>query len=549
MPLTFALVQYNFNVGFIVGNVARIGALYDLVVAAGADLVVFSEMAITGYPPEDLVLSRRFQELSMAAVDDLAQMTTKGTAIIVGGLWREGDALYNAIFLLDGGKILYKQYKRHLPNYGIFDEKRVFAEGAMPEPVTWRGIHLGLLVCEDMWFTNVAAHLKNQGAEMLVCINASPYEVGKAAQREAIAAERVRETGLPLMYVNQIGGQDDFIFDGGSFVLAASGEICMRLHSFKEDLALLHWAQLCNEWKPVAGVVQRKPDDLESIYHAMMLGLKDFVDKNGFSGVVLGLSGGIDSALSAAVAVDALGCDRVHMLMLPSPITSQESIEDATECAKRLGVHLDIIPIELGMQAFERMMTPAFAGKYFDIIAANNQTRLRASILLAICSEKKALLLTTGNKSEMGTGYTTIYGDMCGYYSVLKDVYKTMVYKLVEWRNAQSDVIPARIITKAPSGETMPNQKDQDTLPPYDVLDEILVRLVDEALSVEEVIAQGFDRATVDLVRTRLFGSEYKRRQSSPGVRITSMLFGRDRRYPITSAWKGEKLTLPPSKH
>jgi len=544
MSLTFALIQYNFNVGFIVGNVAKIKALYKLAVAAGADLAVFSEMAIIGYPPEDLVLSARFQELSMEAVEELAQITTQGTAMLIGGLWREGDALYNAIFLLDGGKIIHRQYKHHLPNYGVFDEQRVFTQGPIPEPVAWRGVKLGLLICEDMWLPDVAAHLKDKGAELLICINASPYEVGKASQREEIAAERVRETGLPLAYINQIGGQDDLVFDGGSFVLEVSGEICMRMHAFKEDLTLLHWTENSNKWKPTEGAVQHKPDVLESIYHAMMLGLRDFVNKNGYSGVVLGLSGGIDSALSAAVAVDALGCARVHTVMLPSPITSRESIEDAIECAKRLGARLDMIPIEPGMQAFETMMTPVFAGENFDIIAANNQTRLRASMLLAICSKEKALLLTTGNKSEMATGYTTIYGDMCGYYSVVKDIYKTMVYKLVEWRNTQGEVIPQRIITKAPSGETMPGQKDQDTLPPYDVLDEILFRMVEQQLSVEEVIAQGYDRTTVELVRTRLFGSEYKRRQSAPGVKITGMLFGRDRRYPITSAWKGEKLTL-----
>ena len=541
MPVTIALIQYNFHVGFIAGNVSKIAALYGVAAATGAELVVFSEMAITGYPPEDLVLSRRFQELSMEAVEELASITKQGAAMIVGGLWREGDDLYNAVFLLDAGKIVHRQYKHHLPNYGVFDEKRVFHQGPMPEPVEWRGIMLGLMICEDMWLPDVAGHLKAKGAELLICINASPYETGKAAQRETIAAEH----GLPLIYVNQIGGQDDLVFDGDSFVLAASGKLCMRMSAFKEDLALVHWTKQKETWQPNPGLIQPRPDGLESIYYAMMLGLRDFVTKNGYKSVVIGISGGIDSALSAAIAVDALGSDRVHLVMLPSHITSQESIQDATECAKRLGARLDIIPIEPGMQAFETMLTPYFAGENFDVIMANNQTRIRASILLAISVQERGLLLTTGNKSELATGYMTIYGDMCGHYCVLKDIYKTTEYKLARWRNAQSEVIPQYTLDRPPSGETMLNQKDQDTLPPYDVLDDILVRMVEQQLSIDQIVAQGFEKKVVDDVSTRLFGSEYKRRQSAPGVKLTAMSFARDRRYPITSAWRGEKLTIP----
>lgn len=543
VPLSFALVQYNFHVGFLEANTAKICALYKIVAAAGTQLVIFSEMAITGYPPEDLVLSKRFQELSMETVEALATLTKKSAAMLVGGLWREEGDLYNAVFLLEDGKIAHRQYKHHLPNYGVFDEKRVFAAGTMPEPVLWRGIKLGLMVCEDMWYPDVTDHLKAQGAQILISINASPYETGKASLRESVALERVRATGLPLVYVNQVGGQDCLVFDGGSFVLSGAGETCVRMHALQEDLALLYWTKHNDTWQPVKNVIQPVPEDLPSMYYAMVVGLKDFVQKNGFQGIVLGISGGIDSALSAAVAVDALGKDRVHLIMLPSSVTSQESMDDAKDSAHLLGARLDIIPIDPGIAAFKQMMTP-LAGEHFAIVEANNHTRLRASILLAISAEEKALLLTTGNKSELATGYTTMYGDLSGYYSVLRDVYKTTVYRLAHWRNAQGRVIPEHSITREPTGETMPGQKDQDTLPPYDLLDEILHWMVEEQFSVDEVIALGFERVVVEKVRNMLFAAEYKRWQSSPGVKLTKMSFNNDRRYPLTSMWRAEKLIL-----
>jgi len=544
MSLSFAPVQYNFNVGFIAGNVARASALYGLAATAKADLAIFSEMAITGYPPEDLVLSRHFQELSMEAVEELAKKTMQGTAILIGGLWRENDALYNTVFLLDDGKIIHRQYKHHLPNYGVFDEKRVFERGPMPEPVEWRGVKLGLLICEDMWLPDVAAHLKARGAELLICINASPYELGKANQRVAVATQRARETGLPIIYVNQIGGQDDLVFDGSSFVLDASGKLCMQMHTFKEDLALIPCAKQGNTWQPEMSVMRPQPGELESMYGAMMLGLRDFVEKNGYKGVVIGISGGIDSILSSVIAADALGGDRVHMIMMPSPVTSRESIEDSAECARRIGARLDTIPIEPGMKAFHEMFAP-FADEKLYIREANNQTRIRGALLMAISAQERALLLTTGNKSELATGFMQLYGDMSGQYCVLKDVYKTTEYKLAKWRNTQSEVIPQYAITRPPSGETVPNQTDQDILPPYELLDEILFRMVEQHLSVEEVIAQGFDRGVVEKISTMLFHAEYKRRQSAPGVKLTSMSFWRDRRYPITSIWQGKKLVLP----
>ena len=540
MPLTIALVQYNFNVGFIAGNVSKITALYHFAVAAKADLVVFSEMAITGYPPEDLVLNRHFQDTSMEAVLELASITTADTAMLVGGLWRDsGGSLYNTVFLIDDGKVIHQQYKHHLPNYGVFDEKRLFTEGPMPEPVAWRDVKLGLLICEDMWLPDVCAHLKENGADILLSINASPFEIGKVKARESIAAMRTNDNNLSLIYVNQVGGQDDLVFDGSSFVISEEGTLLLRMHAFREDLALSYWRKHEGKWMADAAIVHEEYEEEKAIYHAMMLSLRDFVDKNGFAGVILGLSGGIDSALSAAVAVDALGEGRVRAVMIPSPFTSHESIEDATECAKRLGIRLDITPIEAGMNAFETMLAPIFHGPPPDMMTQCNQTRLRASILMAISGHEKLLLLNTGNKSEISVGYTTIYGDMCGHYSVLKDLYKTNIYKVVEWRNRQSDVIPQRIITKAPSAELHPGQTDQDTLPPYEVLDAILQQLVEKQRSVDEVILQGFECAIVEKVNLMLFAAEYKRRQAPPGTKLTSMSLGHDRRYPLTTIWRG----------
>lgn len=544
MLFKIGLVQYNFHVGFTAANVAYVSALYDTAANAGADLVVFPEMTLTGYPPEDLVLSSRFQELSIEAVQELAALTAKGPAMLVGGLWREGESLYNAVFLLEGGRLAHKQYKHHLPNYGVFDEKRLFTPGPLPQPVEWRDMKLGLMICEDMWFPDITAHLASAGAEILICVNASPYETGKSALRQSIATARVRETGLPLVYLNLLGGQDELVFDGGSFVIAGNGELCTQLHAFMDDLAIVNFEKQNNAWKPAQGVIQPLHSELASMYNAMLIGLRDFVNKNGYSsGVILGMSGGIDSALSAAIAVDALGANRVRLVLMPSPVTSQESIRDATECAKRLGVRLDTIPIAPGIEAFGTMLSP-FAGKHYDIAVANNHTRIRAGLLMALCAMENALLLTTGNKSEMATGYTSMYGDMCGHYSVLKDVYKTTVYRLARWRNEQGEVIPQYILTRAPTAETLPCKTDQDTLPPYDILDEILLRMVEQNLSIGEIVVQGYDRATVEKVSHFLFGSEYKRRQSAPGVRLSGMSFGRDRRYPLTSPWRADKMTL-----
>ncbi len=546
--LHIGIAQINPTVGDVAGNVAKIRDAYRTLAAQGADLVVFPEMTITGYPPEDLVLKKAFQDAAMDAVDALAKETaTHSAAMLVGGIWRERDVLHNAAFFLEVGKRQYTQHKVMLPNYGVFDEKRVFTPGTLPNAIRWRGIRLGVLICEDAWGSAIPKHLASQDVELFLSMNASPYEMGKASKRRQTIQSRVSETGRPVVYVNMVGGQDELVFDGRSFVLNHEGGEQIKLAAFQESLTVSHWQRTKDGWVCEAEPLPPHFSDAQTVYQAMMLGLRDYVEKNRFKGVVLGLSGGIDSALTAAVAVDALGANRVHAVMLPSPYTSKESLEDAAECAKRLGIALDTISIEEGMRALGAMMQPRFANKSNDITEENIQSRLRGMVLMAISNKEGLMVLTTGNKSEMSVGYATLYGDMCGGYSVLKDVYKTTVYKVSEWRNQSlpqnslcdaRDVIPKRILTKAPTAELKPNQKDQDSLPPYDVLDAILERLVEQQLSTEDIVAQGYDAATVERVARLLYSAEYKRRQSPPGVKITGMAFGRDRRYPITNVFK-----------
>lgn len=534
MTITFALAQGNFTVGDIAGNIAVILREHARAAKEKADMLVLSEMAITGYPPEDLVLREGFQQRAMEAVEELARRTREGPAVIVGGIWREGDALYNTVFVLDRGEIIHRQYKHHLPNYGVFDEKRVFVKGEAPLPFTWRGHRLGLLICEDMWNEDVVRQLKAKGAEILISVNASPYEIGKKRMRLEMARRRIQECELPLIYVNQVGGQDELVFDGQSFALSAQWEPLCILPAFTEAFTCLRW-----EGGALArGDITPPLSEEATIYGAMTLGLRDYVEKNRFPGVVLGLSGGIDSAITAAVAVDALGKERVRAVLMPSPYTSNESIEDATSCAKLLGIRLDTIAITDAMKTFEASLAPLFAGKKPDITEENIQSRIRGLLLMAISNKDGPLVLTTGNKSEMSVGYATLYGDMCGGYSVLKDVYKTTVYSVARWRNGKGRVMPERILTKAPSAELKPNQKDQDSLPPYDVLDAVLNALIEKQQSVEEIIGLGFERSTVERVAKLLYAAEYKRRQSPPGVKVTGMSFGRDRRYPITNRWR-----------
>jgi NAD+ synthase len=547
--LRIALAQMNPHEGELRANAAKIRALRAEAAAAGADLLVTPEFSIAGYPPEDLVLKPAFRALCEAEIEALAAETADGgPGVILGGPWKEGDKLYNAAFLLDGGKILARRAKHELPNYGVFDDKRVFDAGPAPGPVVFRGVRIGLMICEDWWFPAVSETLVESGAELLLAINGSPFELDKSEARIDLAVSRVVETGLPFVFLNQNCGQDELVFDGASFVLNADRSLAVRLPSFTETLAITDWTREGGVWRcapqPLAKPLTREAQ----IYAAMMLGLRDYVEKNRFPGIVLGLSGGIDSALSAAVAADALGPERVRAVMLPSPYTSAESLEDAAECARLLGIRYDTVPIGPAMEAFHGMLAPAFGNRAPDITEENLQSRIRGVTLMAMSNKFGDMLLTTGNKSEMSTGYATIYGDMCGGYSVLKDVYKTDVFAVCRWRNAnipagargpQGPVMPERVITKPPSAELKPDQKDQDTLPPYEVLDAILMGLVEEELSVDELVARGHERALVLRVWRMLDRAEYKRRQAPPGVKIGRRAFGRDRRYPITNGFTG----------
>jgi len=543
--LTIALVQMNPTVGDVDGNIARIRAARAKAAASGADLLVTGELAVAGYPPEDLVLKRSFQDRVEKAVWALAAETAiGGPAVLLGAPWKEEGGLYNAVLLLADGGIAAITRKYDLPNYGVFDEKRVFTAAPLPKPLEFRGAKLGVLICEDMWTPPAAKALAEAGADFLLVMNGSPFEFDKTDVRLNLGRLRAKETGLPLAYLNLVGGQDELVFDGDSFVIGADGELLIRMPSWSEEVVLTHWRKDKARWVCAPGEISTCPTGSEAIYRALVTGLRDYVDKNGFPGVVIGMSGGIDSALTAAVAVDALGAERVLLVVMPSPYTSRESIEDASQAAVLLGARLESVSIEPAMQAFGGMLSNLFAGRDPDATEENIQARARAITLMAISNKFGHMLLTTGNKSEMSVGYATIYGDMCGGYSVLKDVYKTTVFALSRWRNANrpkgavgpdGPVVPERIITKPPSAELKPDQTDQDTLPPYDELDAILNALVEEEQSVVEVVAAGFEEATVRRVWRMLDRAEYKRRQAPPGVKITHRAFGRDRRYPITN--------------
>jgi NAD+ synthase len=542
-----ALAQLNPVMGDIVGNLKR--AREARAKAQGSDVILFSELFIVGYSPEDLVLKPALQEDARAAVEELARDTADGgPAVLVGAPWVEEGKLYNAMLLLDGGKIAGRTFKVDLPNYGVFDEKRVFVAGPAPRPLTVRGVQLGVPVCEDIWKQGVCAALEETGAEILCVPNGSPFEAGKEDVRLKLAAARVNETGLPLIYLNQLGGQDEVVYDGASFVLNSDGAIAVALPGWVEQVTVTEWQRdAAGKWVCAAGDRFVAEDRSSQVYHAMMLALRDYVNKNRFPGVVLGLSGGIDSAISAAVAVDALGPERVRCVMLPSRYTSGESLEDADACARLLGVKYETIEIEQAVKAMGETLAAPFAGTKADTTEENLQSRLRGVVLMALSNKFGPMVLTTGNKSEMSVGYATLYGDMCGGYNVLKDIYKTEVFRLSHWRNQNSPagalgpqgrVIPERIITKPPSAELKPNQTDQDSLPPYDILDGILECLVERECSFDETVAQGYDPATVKRVEHLLYISEYKRRQAPPGVKISSRNFGRDRRYPITNAFR-----------
>jgi NAD+ synthase len=542
--LIIALAQIDQTVGGIAENAASIRKVRDA--CMDCDLILFPEAALVGYPLEDLVLKPALVDAARVALEGLAAETVTGPAMLVGTVWMEAGERYNVMALLDGGRITITK-KHELPNYGTFDEKRVFAAGPLPGPLNVRGVRIGVPICEDIWFPDVVECLVETGAEILLVPNGSPFEVGKDDRRLQLVIARVQESGLPLAYLNRIGGQDEVVFDGASFVMNADCTLAVQMADWEERIVKTSWTRETTGWVCAKGAIEPLDTDLEGIYHAMMMALRDYVNRNGFSGIILGLSGGIDSAISAAVAVDALGPERVWCVMMPSRFTSQESLDDAADCAKRLGVRLDTVNIEPAVAAYAQMLAPLFADKPRDLTEENLQSRARGMTLMALSNKFGPMVLTTGNKSEMSVGYATLYGDMCGGYNVLKDVYKTTVFALCRWRNEavpatalgpNTAVIPERIITKPPSAELRDNQKDADSLPPYEVLDAILLGLVENEQSVDELVGKGFDRDTVVRIERLLNLAEYKRRQAPPGVKVGTRNFGRDRRYPISHSFK-----------
>ncbi len=550
--LCIASVQANPTLGAIEHNEALARDRIREARVLGADVVLFSELFLMGYPPEDLVLKPAAVAACQASLKRLAEETSGGQiAVLMGAPWPGAGALpRNALALLCDGEIKDVTFKVDLPNYGVFDERRVFEPGAAPKVFEVKGVKLGVPVCEDIWSGGVCGALKALGAEILLVPNGSPFRYTALDERCDIAKARVAETGVPMVYVNQVGGQDELVFDGGSFCLQPDGEIAQRLPLFQQALGLSVWGRGLDGWRLVEAGMADWPGQLEAMYRAMVLGLRDYVGKSGFPGVVLGMSGGIDSAITAVIAADALGAGKVRCVMLPSRYTSQDSLEDAKACAENIGCAYETISIEPAVAAFSQMLGPVFAGKGPDLTEENIQSRVRGVTLMAISNKFGPMVLTTGNKSEMAVGYATLYGDMCGGYNCLKDVYKTDVYRLAEWRNANDpfDVakapIPARILTKAPSAELRPGQKDQDSLPPYEVLDAILHGLVEEEATLDEIVSRGLPAADVERVQRLLYGSEYKRRQAPPGVKIGLKAFGRDRRYPLVNGFR-DKITPP----
>lgn len=531
--LSIALAQLNWLVGDIEGNTERMLQTLNEQQKAGADLVMFSELALSGYPPEDLLYRDDFYQRCEVQLERL-QAATPHIAVLVGHPWREGDKLYNALSLFAQGKLLGRYFKQQLPNYGVFDEKRYFSAGHQSCVVELKGYRLGLLICEDLWLDGPIDAVKAAGAEVVLSINASPYNREKPYIRKTLMAAHCQRTGLPLVYLNQIGGQDELIFDGCSKVFDAAGNMTHRLAAFAEQTTLLQLNE-CNVIPMTAPVAELPP--LAQVYEALVLAVRDYVTKNGFNGAVLGLSGGIDSALTLAIAVDALGKDKVQALMMPFRYTADISIADAKEEAEILGVKFDVMSIEPMFDAFMGQLAPMFADTGRDTTEENLQARCRGVVLMALSNKRRSIVLTTGNKSEMAVGYATLYGDMAGGFDVLKDVPKTLVFKLAEYRNTVSYVIPQRVITRPPSAELAPDQKDEDSLPPYDILDAILEGYVEQDRSVAELVADGFDEAIVRKVIRLVDINEYKRRQSAVGPRITARSFGKDRRYPITSGF------------
>ncbi|MCM8558115.1 NAD+ synthase [Sphingomicrobium sediminis] len=547
MTLRIALCQMNQRVGDLAGNAEAMLEWRAKAAAEGADLVFFPELQITGYPTEDLVLKDEFVRRTIEASERLADATNDGgPAILFGTLHREEGHLFNAVMLADKGAVVARRLKHELPNYGTFDELRLFAPGPLPEPIEWDGVKLGVPICEDIWLEPVCQHLDEAGADILLVPNGSPYELNKDEIRQALVRDRVNETGLPLVYLNRVGGQDELVFDGSSFVVNRGGEIVVQMRDWDEAMVVTDWEQGEHGWHCTTRDLQPLDPYPEDVYHAMMVGLGDYVNGNGFPGVILGLSGGIDSALSAAIAVDALGPERVWCVMMPSKYTSQESLDDARGCAEMLGCRHDEISIVPGVEAFDEMLDDPQG-----LTEENIQSRLRMVTLMALSNSHGHMVLTTGNKSEMSVGYATLYGDMAGGYNALKDAYKTTVFELSRWRNANKPrmalgpdgpVMPMNVIEKPPSAELRPDQKDEDSLPAYAKLDRMLEALIEDEASVAEAARRtGVDEGAVADIEKKLLRAEYKRRQAPPGVKIGRRNFGRDRRYPITNSFRTGK--------
>ncbi len=548
--LRIAIAQLNPTVGDVAGNLAKAREARADAARQGADLVLFTELFLAGYPPEDLVLKPAFLKACEKAAEDFAKDTADGgPGVIIGTPLKRKSGTHNSVVVADGGRIIAECYKVDLPNYGEFDEKRVFQAG--PEisgPVNFRGIRIGIPVCEDIWGDlGVCETLAESGAELLLVPNGSPYYRGKQEVRQQVVLRQVIETGLPLVWANQFGGQDELVFDGASFGINADKSLAFQMSQFEETVDVVTWKRTEGGWVCSQGPKSRIPEKEEADYRACMVGLRDYVNKNGFKNVVLGLSGGIDSAICATLAVDALGEERVRCVMMPYRYTSKDSLKDAEDCARALGTRYDIVPIFEPVEGFSHALSQLFEGTREGITEENLQSRARGTILMAISNKFGSMVVTTGNKSEMSVGYATLYGDMNGGFNPIKDLYKMQVYALSRWRNGHvpptalgpsGEVIPVNIIDKAPSAELRENQTDQDSLPPYPVLDDILECLVENEMGVDEIVARGHDRVTVTRVENLLYVAEYKRRQAAPGVKITRKNFGRDRRYPITNRFR-----------
>jgi NAD+ synthase len=545
--MSVALAQLNPHLGDVSANCQKLLQMRERAAAKGADIILTPEMFLAGYPADDLVLRADFMDRIEAAISRLAKATADGgPAIIVGAPCRDKDVLYNSAFILDGGKIVARRDKVNLPNYGVFDDKRHFTPGQLQGPVLLRGMRLGIAVCEDIWFPDLCEMLGETGAEIILSLNASPFENAKTDMRMMHAVSRMTETGLPFVYVNMVGGQDELVFDGSSFALNLGGKIASQMPSFSEGLSLLEVRSQSGTCH-LTGQISRPAAAEEDVWRALTLGVRDYVEKNGFPGVILGLSGGVDSAIVAVLAVDALGPERVRVVMMPSDYTADISLADAEELADNLGLTLETIALRAGMDAFDSMLQASLEGTEMDVTEENIQSRLRGMILMALSNKFGNMVLATGNKSEYAAGYSTLYGDMCGGFAPIKDVWKTEIFKLCEWRNTalprgvlgpDGEVIPRRIITRPPSAELRPDQQDTDSLPPYDILDAILIALTEEMADTDTIVSRGYERETVERVSAMLFRTEYKRFQAAPGPKVTPRAFGRDRRLPLTSGFK-----------